>query len=180
MIPMPQIHHAGQTPQRTTVGPQRGDVAFLLVTGAATGALIGWFLPALADLIRDRNWVPLRQLVVSLADLMDHGHAAAHLVLTAVLAAILAALALTLLDDTKVVVDDRAITVHRRSGVTRVARAQIAGIEVEPRSLGRSVVSLRDREDVDLVRVELDVPSARVRDALTVHRWSYTVVPRDD
>lgn len=165
-------------PDRTVLGPSRGDVAFMSTIGAVVGALLGWFAPVIAKATRTWEWMPLRGPISMIGGLVDGAGGLVHLGLAIALGVVGAVLALGLLDSTRLEVDGRAVTVRGEKRTTRRPRSQVSEIEVERRSLGRCVVSIRDAEDADLARTELDISADRVRTALEHHGWAVTETRR--
>lgn len=178
MSSSPQAADDADLPGRTVLGPSRGDVIFMSTIGALAGVLLGWFAPVIAKATRTWEWMPLRGPISMIGGLVDGAGGLIHLGLAIALGVVCAVLALELLDSTRLEIDHRAVTVRGDKKATRCPRAQVAEIEVERRSLGRCILSIRDAEDADLARAELDISADRVRTALEQHEWVVTETRR--
>jgi hypothetical protein len=78
-----------------------------------------------------------------------------------------AVIGLGITDDlTKVRITDRDVTFIKGRKKERFARAQVTAAMIDEGHL-----VLRDQQDADLIRHDLDVPADRVRQALRTHDW---------
>lgn len=163
----PSSAHAASTTIRYTTA----DAVLLGALGLPAGAALGWFAPALAGAMEGWSWLPFAGPVETFARISTSGGGFMHVAITGVLAAAGLVLGIALLDDATVTVDDRAISIRQKKDTTRWVRAQVAAIEVTPRSFGRCVLSLRDARDADLIRAELDLSADRIVAGLEKHGW---------
>ncbi|MEV1289195.1 hypothetical protein [Micromonospora sp. NPDC049679] len=161
---MPEPLPSDQQP--TVVGFSRGDRALLLIGFPLVGAVLGFFLPRLADAALTLPWVPFAGPVRLIAALQTPSAAAITALLGAAAGLWLAFMAIT--ESLAVILTDHEVRLGRDGVEQTIPREQITAVFLD----GKHLVLL-GTADQELARDKPESSAARVARAFTRHGYPW-------
>ena len=165
---VPSAPRNNTTAQQTTLLQVRSAQQAAIVAGLALlGVAVGFAAPAVIGWMQQVDWLPLPAALRIVDGLSS---TAGRWILPLIGAVAGTVVGLAILDGlSKIEVSGRSVTIIHGRKKQRFARSQVAEALVDDGHL-----VLRDKDDADLIREDLDVPAGEVVRALRHHGWPVT------
>ncbi len=150
----------------TVLGLSKGEKMLIILIPPILGALLGWFLPTIAEWATKLPFIPFDQLIEWIAALDSYWVS-----LIAMLVGLLAGIFFTLYafsESLKVSISDQEVQLSSKEKVRTILRKDISAIFVEDKQL-----VLLGTDGVELYRGQLDSKKGLTAEAFKQHRYPW-------